>query len=330
MSRTTYSYDPATAEQTNIAYNDGTLGLAYTFNRLGQNTQVTQIGPDGLTASFDHFLCSKISTAYLDASFYGGRVLAYKLNQTADGTKGRTLGNTLSAGATVEQDTTYGYDSGDRFRSLAVLNSGQTVSTVFRYTYRPDANLLSTLTVDGSPFVIARSYETQRDVLTGLATQWGAAVRTGFDYVTNALGQRVSGKQTGDAFADYYAGADQSTFQAFAYDSRGQLTSAIGYLGAAATSGKEFKGRNFTYSFDHIGNRQAVNHTTVPGLAEHYAANALNQYTSNENWSASVAGTADTDVQIAVAGGNGAAPRKVASGATRSWWAMVGRLGADQ
>ena len=38
---TTYGYNAATGEMTSVAYSDGTAGITYVYNRIGQKSQVT-------------------------------------------------------------------------------------------------------------------------------------------------------------------------------------------------------------------------------------------------------------------------------------------------
>ena len=306
---TTYTYDASTGDQTAIQYSDGTPNLAYTYNRAGESSQVTLGGSGGIVESFDRDAVGKITADHLDATLFGGRTTTYKLNSAADGTKGRILGYTLANGGTTEQDLTYAYDpTTDRFASLAVGNTGvATAAHNFRYAYLTNSFLISALSVDGSPFTISRTFESQRDVLTSVAGQWSTATRTRYDYTVNALGQRTSVKQSGDAFVDY----GDNTFQQFSYNSRSELTGAVGYLGSDVSQATQpLPGRNLNFAYDNIGNRQSTNRTTDSAQTDHYTSNALNQIVTKENHAVQVSGTADATANVAIDGRSTAASRQ--------------------
>jgi YD repeat-containing protein len=244
---TTYAYDMGTAEQRDILYSDSTPSLHYTFNRLGQETTIQDVTG---TRTLAHCICGKLASEQLDAGFYGSRLLTYKLDQSTGSVLGRTVGYTLTASGTVEQDLVYRYETATgRFSNLSTSSPAVVAAShTFNYAYLANSDLLGSLSVDGgaNPFTITRTFETQRDVLTSIEAKWSTASRTRYDYVVNALGQRTSAKQSGDAFADY----GDATFRSFAYDAKGELTSDSAYLGSAATSGQELPDRQHAYSYD--------------------------------------------------------------------------------
>jgi YD repeat-containing protein len=84
-----------------------------------------------------------------------------------------------------------------------------------------------------------------------------------YNYSVNVFGQRSAVSQTGTAFSS-------ARSIAWGYDPLGQVISADSSLNAADRS----------YQYDTIGNRQkSANSLTLP-VANNYAANSLNQYTS--------------------------------------------------
>ena len=294
---TDYYYDSITAEQRNIESSDGTPTLHYTYNRLGQ---VSRIDDGTGFRTQTHCLCGKLATEQLDPTFFGGRLVTYALETATTGVRGRSLGYTLKAGATVEQQTTYAYDTASRLSTLATQTPAAGAPRTFRYGYLADSDLLNRLTIDdNTAFAVNRSFEDKRDVLTAIETVWGSAVRARYDYVTNGLGQRTSALQSGDAFADN----GPATYQAFGYDGRGQLTAAPTYLGTAADDSQKLDGRQYFFEFDNIGNRTSDNRAknNPEALRNTYTTNALNQYTAKTNKSLAASGTTQDDPALNVA-----------------------------
>ena len=314
---TTYYYDSNTGEQRDIDYSDSTPDLHYVFNRLGQMTQIE----DGTgTRTLTHCFCGKLSNEHLDTTFFGGRDIAYKLEQTPGGVKNRTIGYTLkrSTGAT-EQDLTYSYSAATgRFTDLATETTAAAGAHTFHYGYLANSGLLETLTVDsGHPFTVTRTFEDQRDVLTSIKTMWSTSTRTRYDYTTNTLGQRTTSKQTGDAFADY-GDATTPVLQNFGYDAKGQLTSATSYVNETVDTAKVMWDRQHEYVYDQIGNRQSANRTGNGTLAEKYTTNKLNQLVTKENPVATVSGTADASARVVI-GGTGVTASEKASRQGKYW-----------
>ncbi|MEJ1974200.1 MAG: RHS repeat-associated core domain-containing protein [Lacunisphaera sp.] len=129
-----------------------------------------------------------------------------------------------------------------------------------------------------------------------------------FDYTHDERYQRATAAQSGSAFADYYAGTGYShVFNNYTYNARGELQTAAMYRGdtpsPTPSSGDELPGRRFEYRFDSLGNRTTAGETGSPGAADdEYTANALNQYTSKENNTVRVLGTAASSAHVAVLG----------------------------
>ena len=302
---TDYTYDSDTAEQRDIVYSDATPSLHYTYNRLAQTTQIDDATGSHLLA---HCLCGKLVSERFDPFFYGNRLLTYALNTNpALGPVGRTSGFTLkTASALAEETVAYGYDASARLHQVTASTSGVTAAGhTFNYGYKSDSNLIEQLAVDsGITFLVSRDFEEQRDVLTAIDSKWSTgtgASRARFVYITDALGQRASVKQSGSAFADYYetGTADSGTLQEFLYDARGQLTKAPTYLGVAPTPGQKLPNRQHEFTYDNIGNRASSN-STSDALADTYTTNALNQYTARDNKRVYVSGTADAGAKVVV------------------------------
>ncbi len=308
----TYSYDPATGEQTGVAYNDGTPGVAYTYNRMGRTASVVQsYSGSSVQTLLDYCLCGKLTAEYFDATFFGGRNLSYALNPNADGFKGRTTGYALTVGSTTEQSVGYGYQSSTaRIGSVSTQAVGSTAHThTFTYAYRANSNLIESLAVDsGHPFTITRDFEASRDLLVSIETKWSTASRVKYAYTYDNLRQRSTVVQSGNVYADYGGtGADLgATHQLFNYNARGELTHAPTYLGsvsAGQTAANFMSARQHEYTYDGIGNRRTSNTSGVAGTKDNYVANELNQYVTRENNTLAVGGTVANDPAIKVAAG---------------------------
>ena len=119
----------------------------------------------------------------------------------------------------------------------------------------PGTNLLQTLTMPCN-MTLTQSYETQRDLLTGMAYRRSNTLVTQRTYSYDTLGRPVT-RST--------ARKGQTVNDSFVHNSRSELASAT------------VNGTTYGYDYDNIGNRrmamEAIDYTL-------YEANALNQYTS--------------------------------------------------
>ena len=265
---TTYGYSSTTGELTSTSYNDGTSGLTLDYNRLGQTITTTQTISGGLVTSYDRCVCGKVITEYLDSNFYGGRQIAYDLNPTADGTKGRTLGYALKLGSTTEQALVYGYDTYGR------PNAFTADSVAFSYAYTTNSNLLASITQSAANWTQTRDYLSNRDLLDIIETKI-STTKSKFDYAHDNLGRRTSVAKAGEMF-NRYGNGTQGLDTAWGYDDRSQLTSEVTKLGGSATV---LTGRDDAYAYDNMGNRSSTSGTSHNSNTASYTVNALNQYT---------------------------------------------------
>jgi RHS repeat-associated protein len=306
---TTYSYSATTGEQTGVSYNDGTPGLTYVFDRAAHNTSVTQTyASSSVQTLLDYCLCGKISTEYLDGTFFGGRNLNHFTNTNSDGFKGRSTGYGLSVGATVEQSTTYGYNSSTgRFSSLATSSAISASNHTFNYAYTANSNLVSGYSVDtGHPFTLSRIFNGSRDLMTSIEVMWSATSRVKYEYTYDDRRQRANVVQSGDVFNDYGGPSSGAIHINFAYNGRGELIQAASWLGnlsATEDSTTFMSARKHEFSYDGIGNRRWSNAGGVTGTRDNYTVNELNQYIARENNTLPVGGTVANDSAIKVAAG---------------------------
>jgi RHS repeat-associated protein len=298
---TTYGYHSSTGELTSQTYSDGTPNVSYAYTRAGQLGSVTDhTGMRTLAygaATGSHAL--QLDTISL-SSYYGSRVLSQHYDEIKRAA-GFRLGTSGAPSADLSQ--THGYSSLGRFESVASASSAQS-SRTFSYSYNT-GGLVSGMGASSSTFAVTRAYEPYRDLLTSIDSKWDFTSRTRYDYTYNALAQRATAKQSGDAFADFGG----STYYRYIYNDRGELMEAVNYLGEdpAITTSPQLTGRRFGYSHDNIGNRLSATRALGTSLNDVFSANALNQYSSRENDVAYVAGTAQTTSTIGVTGGTAAA-----------------------
>lgn len=287
---TIYGYDEATGELLSQTYSDSTPAVGYTYGRTGQVETVADFtGTRDLV--YDAAKPWRL-VAEAQSAFFGNRILTRLYDET--GVVGRVRGFQLggSAGSASDLEQIFGFTTVGRLETIASKREAQAPRT-FRYAYRTDAALLAALSIDGGhAFTITRSYETQRDLLTNIETKWGAAVQAGYAYAYDERAQRTARVQSGAAFADY----GDVTSQRFTYNGRGELTGALGHLGADPTQPtQQLPGRQYEYDYDPAGNRLWSNRTGMTALREAYTTNKLNQYVTRENNTVPVSGTANVD-----------------------------------
>ncbi len=300
--RTTYIYDGETGELAWVNYNDGTPGLSYAYNRLGQLTGVGD-ATGSRTFAYDGTKPWRHYTTTLPA-FYGGRVQTslYENSGVAGRYQGFRLGS--SAGSASELEQAYAYTGQGRFDTLASRRANNSVSRTFRYSYRTNSNLVETLSIDGGhAYSATRGYHNDLDLLASIDTRWSGTSVSRHDYTYTNRYQRETSRQSGTAFADY---GDQ-TFHRYTYNARGEVIAAPAYLGSnVGDTSKPLPGRQHAFAYDSIGSRLWGDRTGVTAQREDYTVNGLNQYTAKENHTAPVQGTVDA-LATTVAVGSGAA-----------------------
>lgn len=309
------SYALSTGDLIGVTYQDGTPSISYTYTRDGSPSTVTDAtGTRDFT--YDH---GQISAEGLDSTFYAGAngggspglVLTSKYQSTSDSThvpgrsSGYSLGYATATTADLDKELAVdlGYDSTGRINAIsanyAAIGSRGATALDFGYQYYDQSSLWQTLT-QGS-FVLTRTFESHRNVLTNMVATWNGAQETSYAYQANTAGQRVYALQSGAAFNDF----GSSTYFRYNYNSVGELTSAIGYLGNDPTATTTpLRGRGYGFSYDTIGNRltasvdtESVNYTDG---SSNLGANALNEYGDRGTLATHVSGTALATAAITV------------------------------
>jgi RHS repeat-associated protein len=248
---TTYSYDTCCGALTNITYSDNTPSVSYTYDRLGR--QVTITDAQGTRTNV-----------------YDAATLALVEEQLPDGTVlersqdpfGRASGISVATGTEpVDYAVTYGYDTVGRFHSVS--SSVSSVSSVVNYSYLPDSSMISGYTA--GDLTVSRSYEPNRNLITGINNQWGTNLVSSFTYDNDAVGRRT--KRVDNA----------SITNSFDYNIRSEVIEAL--MGT----------NTYGYAYDPIGNRLSEVRDLMSEVSTNlYTANALNQYSVISNFSSQV------------------------------------------
>ena len=225
-------------------YSDSTTPRAYTYNHLGQRTQVTDAA--GVrTLSYNSYGEQESDSLVADGA-------THLITETRDD-KGRTTGYTYAKNGTVQQTITTGYGTDGRIATAGFIHGGE--EKVFSYEYMAGTHLLEKLTMPNN-MTLTQSYEIQRDLLTGMAYHRGSTLVANRLYSYDTLG-RPSARNTSRQ------GSVKNDI--FGYNYRSELTTAT------------VNGNNYAYDYDNIGNRETA---TESDITTNYTANELNQYTA--------------------------------------------------
>ena len=234
---TDYAYDAA-GSVTNVAYSDGTPGVAFEIDRLGRVAAVQ----DGLGTSSNQYAADgnlEVATfPHVEVeSDYGYDVL---------GRRARLVLRTPSGTATTA--VTYAFDAAGRVESV-------TAGPAATYAYAADGLSIAALSVGSGA-----------EEVVGGCWHYDAAGRvSGLAWRTNgALWKSVAHEYDASDRVARRVREDGSAWT-FGYDAVGQLTSATPDAREA-----------LTYAFDSIGNRATAGRSE--GRRTDYLSNALNQY----------------------------------------------------
>ena len=251
-----YAYAPLTGELVEVTYEDGTPGISFEYNLLGQPVSVTDASG---TRTVTYNAYGKQETESLEI---GG--CHYILKETRDG-----LGR--SSGYKLTRDPSAGFDDVDTLLDVyltyradgrlgtAGVRLGEGTRT-YTYSYLSGSNLLSSVSL---PFGLERrySYEPRRNLLTGITHR----TTSGTELVSrtqsyDAVGRPVERTQ--------WRAGEETRCDSFGYNARSELTqTSLGSLGS------------YGYDYDNNGNR--CTSTDVSGTTN-YQPNRLDQYTSIE------------------------------------------------
>ena len=240
----THSYEHARGLHLSTSYSDGTTPRQFSYNHLGQPTQVTD---DSGTRTFGY-------------NAYGERISdslsvdgdTHLIAETQDA-MGRSTGFSYSKNGSLQHTVTTGYGTDGRINCAGFVHGG--AEKLFGYEYLSGSNLLHRLTKPNG-MTLTQSYESHRNLLTGMAYHRGTTLVAQREYVYDSLG-RPTARNT--------ARKGTVVNDSFTHNTRSELTAAT------------VSGSNYAYNYDNIGNRITA---TEGNESTTYIANALNQYTA--------------------------------------------------
>ena len=228
-----------------ISYSDATPGQSFSYNHLGQLTQITD------ASGTRTFACNPYGEPETDCLEANG--LSWQVSELYDGL-GRPAGYELSAGERRVQQARLSYDGKGRLSALAA----EGMETPFSWTYCEQGGLVEQLAYPNG-MTRVNTYENSRDLLSVIDYRRpGSAnppARHEYDY--DALGRPTRRRDTWNTAAP-------KTTRLFTYNSRGELV------------GDQLRpGGRFGYQYDNIGNRKEAFEF---GNTTDYETDELNRY----------------------------------------------------
>ncbi len=241
----THIYEQARGLLLGTTYSDDTTSRAYSYNHLGQLTQITD---DAGTRTMGYNAYNEQET---DSLLAGGKT--HLVTELRDD-YGRSSGYTYANNGSIQQTVSTGYGTDGRIASAGFVHGG--AQKLFTYSYLPGTNLLQTL-VKPNNMTLTQSYEEKRDLLIGQLYKRSNTSVASRAYTYDTLGRPVtrSTAKNGATVND-----------SFGYNSRSELN--------AATVNNE----SYAYDYDNIGNRETAQEAAESATS--YESNNLNQYTA--------------------------------------------------
>ena len=241
----TRTYEQARGLLTGISYSDATPGQSFSYNHLGQLTQITD------ASGTRTFACNPYGEPETDCLEANG--LSWQVSELYDGL-GRQAGYELSADGRRVQQARLSYDGKGRLSALAA----EGMETPFSWTYCEQGGLVEQLAYPNG-MTRVNTYENSRDLLSVIDYRRpGSAnppARHEYDY--DALGRPTRRRDTWNTAAP-------KTTRLFTYNSRGELV------------GDQLRpGGRFGYQYDNIGNRKEAFEF---GNTTDYETDELNRY----------------------------------------------------
>ncbi len=233
---TTYSVVEGTA---------ATTARSYAYNHLGQLTQVVD---DAGTRTIGYNAYGEQESDSLNAGTH-----THLITEQRD-SYGRSIGYTYARSGAQQHRVTTGYGTDGRIATAGFLHGNS--EKQFSYGYLSGSNLLQTLTMPNN-MTLTQSYESQRDLLTGMSYKRGNTPVAERSYSYDTLGRPLTRSTT--------RSGQPTRSDSFSHNERSELS--------AATLGSD----SYSYAYDNIGNRTTA---TEVGVITAYASNNLNQYTS--------------------------------------------------
>ncbi len=241
----THSYEQARGLLLGTTYSDGTTNRTYTYNHLGQLTQVVD---DAGTRTIGYNAYNEQET---DSLLAGSKT--HLVTELRDD-YGRNSGYTYALDEAVQQTVSTGYGTDGRIASAGFLYSG--AQKLFSYSYLSGTNLLQTL-VKPNNMTLTQSYEENRNLLIGQLYKRSNTSVASRAYTYDILGRPVTRISSKDG---------ATVNDSFGYNSRSELNTAT------------VNNESYDYDYDNIGNRETAQEAAESATT--YASNRLNQYTA--------------------------------------------------
>lgn len=241
----THSYETARGLLLSTIYSDGTTTTQYTYNHLGQ---VTQVIDDAGVRTIGYNAYEEQES---DSLLAGG--VTHFITEIRD-TFGRSSGFIYAKNGEVQHTVSTGYSTDGRIASAGFMHGGE--EKLFSYSYLPGSNLLQTITMPCN-MTLTQSYEEKRDLLISMAYHRSATTlvtQRNYSYDVLARPLTRSTARNGQIVNDN-----------FVHNSRSEIVSAT------------VNGSAYGYDYDNIGNRRMAMAASTYTL---YEANNLNQYSS--------------------------------------------------
>ena len=153
---------------------------SYTYNHLGQ---LTQLVDDSGTHTFGYNAYGETESDSLAVD--GDTHLVTELRDDF----GRSTGYTYAKNGSVQQTVSTGYGTDGRINSAGFLHGGEMKQ--FGYEYIQGTNLLQVLTKPNG-MTLTQTYETTRDLLTGMAYHRGSTLVAERSYTYDILGRSTA------------------------------------------------------------------------------------------------------------------------------------------
>jgi RHS repeat-associated protein len=244
---TTYVYAPFSGELTHIDYSDGTPDIAYTYDRRGN---IVSVADASGTREFTTDTEGRMLTDAIQ--FQDEAVMLHEAYDAFGRSVGYALSNTVDGASSLITSVALEHDPYGRLSVCSVGN----IPAPFRYDWLPGSDLVQSLAM---PNGVTRqaTYDPHRDLLASIThTNTAGTVLTRRTFAYDATGRLANRTQ-------YRLGDETNRLDAFSYNPRSELTSAV--LGT----------NDYVYLFDPIGNRISTTENTE---TTEYVANELNQY----------------------------------------------------
>jgi RHS repeat-associated protein len=245
----TYGYDQNTGELRNVTYSDSTPAVAFTYDRGGRQTNITD-------AAGAHTRTFNVAGEFQTDQISGGILDGISVNVGFDSFLRRNSLQT-SQGANTLSSQAYGYDSNSR---LQTVTSGSQTAT---YVYYSTSGLLNSTSFTGGTNIV-RVYDTQGRIQTITNTPAADAAQS-YAYTYNNLNQRTRVTR------------EDGSYWSYVYNDRGELVSGKKYW----SDNSIVWGAQTEYNFDNIGSRSSAKNggNQLGSLRQSsYTTNSLNQY----------------------------------------------------